>query len=120
MLTSIDIARVCHEANREYCFVLGDYSQRVWDDATLSQQQSAITGVEKIRAGEVRSPQDSHVSWFNEKMRAGWAYGPMKDEQHKLHPCLVPFDQLPLEQQAKDHLFFAIASSLLKIFYLET
>ncbi len=47
-----------------------------------------------------------------EKLAAGWTYGPAKDPEAKRHPCLVPFAELPANQQAKDRLFFAVVSAL--------
>lgn len=113
MITTTDIARVCHEANREYCARLGDLSQLQWSDAPLWQQESAIKGVLAIREGLVNRPEQAHESWSKEKVEAGWVWGPVKDPEKKTHPCLVPFSRLPVEQQAKDLLFFAVASALL-------
>lgn len=42
----------------------------------------------------------------------GWEYGPVKDPEAKEHPCLVPFSDLPREQQAKDFLFRAVVRAL--------
>jgi len=54
----------------------------------------------------------SHEQWLKEKRDNGWKYGPVKDPDKKEHPCFVPFDKLPREQQAKDYLFKAIVNSL--------
>jgi hypothetical protein len=107
------IAQVCHEANAAYCRTIGDTSQPAWNDAPEWQRKSAVTGVLGIAEGRITAPGDSHVSWLAEKEADGWKYGPTKNADAKEHPCMVPFDQLPREQQVKDHLFFAIASTLL-------
>lgn len=107
------IAEVCHEANRAYCRVLGDTSQVEWASAPEWQRESAIDGVINIRDGRTTRPEQSHESWLAEKERAGWKFGAVKDAEKKEHPCFVPFAELPLDQQLKDHLFFAIASALL-------
>jgi hypothetical protein len=52
--------------------------------------------------------QATHESWLREKVADGWVYGPTKDPARKQHPCLVPFAELPREQQAKDYLFRAV------------
>ena len=110
-----NIARVCHEANRAYCWTIGDDSQVAWDDAPEWQRASAINGVEKIAVGETKRPEDSHNSWYDEKAATGWVYGPVKDAEAKTHPCMVPFGDLPPEQQAKDHVFFTVAKALLDV-----
>lgn len=109
----VAIAQVCHEANRSYCRTIGDLSQPHWEDAPEWQRSSAIAGVNAIANREVQKPEDSHNSWSAEKERTGWEWGPVKDPEKKKHPCLVPFHELPPEQQAKDVLFFAIATALL-------
>lgn len=44
-LKILDIAAVCHEANRQLCVVIGDNSQLPWEDAPQWQIDSACTGV---------------------------------------------------------------------------
>ena len=102
------IARLCHEANRGYCAALGDQSQVPWELAPEWQRRSAIAGVEYHLAHPDSTPADSHRSWLSEKERDGWKYGPVKDPERKEHPCFVPYEQLPKEQQAKDFIFLAI------------
>jgi hypothetical protein len=100
------IARACHAANRAYCESIGDSSQPAWDDAPRWQKESAIRGVlAHLARPDGISPEESHRSWLAEKARTGWRYGPVKDAEAKTHPCFVPYDQLPEEQRAKDHIF---------------
>lgn len=106
------IARVCHEANRAYCAALGDHSQPSWEDAPDWQRKSAKDGVAYAIAHPNASPSDSHENWLLEKQRDGWKFGPVKDPAAKEHPCFVPYDQLPVEQRAKDYIFLAIVRSL--------
>ena len=101
----IDIAKKCHEINRAYCAALGDTSQLPWDQAPEWQRQSAINGVQFHIEHPDAGPDASHNSWLEEKRSAGWKFGPVKDADKKEHPCFVPYDQLPAEQKAKDHLF---------------
>jgi hypothetical protein len=112
MLTIDQVAEVAHEANRAYCKGLGDHSQPAWDDAPEWQKQSARTGVNFIAANPEAAPGDSHRSWLDEKTRDGWKYGPVKDPEKKEHPCFVPFEQLPLDQQIKDVLFVNVVAAL--------
>ena len=107
-----DIARVCHTANKCYCFTLGEISQPRWDDAPEWQRSSAIKGVEFVIANPDAGPSVSHESWYKQKAAEGWIYGAMKDPDKKQHPCMVPYDQLPASQQTKDKLFIAIVKAL--------
>lgn len=107
------IAKVCHEANRAYCAALGDHSQPAWQDAPEWQRESAIGGVLFHMHNPDASPSASHDSWLEQKRRDGWRYGPVKDAEAKTHPCFVPYEELPVEQRAKDYIFGAISRAML-------
>lgn len=105
------IARVCHEVNRAYCAALGDTSQPLWDDAPDWQRESARLGV-VLHCGGDFGPEASHARWMQHKLAEGWTYGPVKDPEKKEHPCMVPFVDLPREQQAKDFIFRAVVHAM--------
>lgn len=109
--TMDSIAHVCHEVNRAYCQALGDDSQVSWEQAPVWQRESARKGVDLHLMGDF-GPEASHISWMNQKADDGWVYGKVKDADAKTHPCMVPFDQLPRDQQAKDYIFRAIVHAL--------
>ena len=101
------IAKICHEANRAYCETIGDMSQPSWENAPDWQKNSALLGVDLHMSGD-HKPEASHLSWMNQKILDGWVYGTEKNAEVKTHPCIVPFNELPIEQQRKDFLFRAI------------
>ena len=111
-MTIGDIAKVCHEANRGLCETQHDNSQTCWEMAPQWQKDSAVTGVKFNLGNPDALPSASHDCWLEEKERDGWKYGKIKDPEKKEHPCFVPYEQLPANQQAKDHLFKAIVSAL--------
>lgn len=106
-----EIVRACavaaHEVNQVYCAGLGDYSQPSWNDAPQWQRDSAVLGAQFVIDNPDAGDSASHNSWLDEKARDGWVYGEVKDPVAKTHPCIVPFDELPLDQQMKDALFRA-------------
>lgn len=106
------IAEICHEINRTLCIQLGDYSQEHWYDAPAWQRESSLAGVDFHQKMIDAGPAASHESWMGMKLDEGWSYGEQKDTVMKTHPCLVPFDELPKEQQLKDHLFTEIVRLL--------
>ena len=108
MTSATKIARVCHEVNRAYCRAIGDDSQVAWDDAHDWQRTSAIDGVTFRKMNQDAPPSAMHNNWMADKIRDGWQHGEIKDPEAKTHPCIVPFDQLPVEQQIKDYLFSAV------------
>lgn len=106
------IAPICHQANKAWCEANGDYSQKDWIQAEQWQRDSAIKGVQ-FRIDNPDAGHDAqHNSWMAEKVADGWVYGEKKDAEAKTHPCIVPFEELPLFQQKKDALFCAIVDSL--------
>ncbi|OYX62729.1 MAG: hypothetical protein B7Y88_13835 [Sphingomonadales bacterium 32-64-17] len=102
------IAAAAHAANMAYFRSLGDDSQPEWSDAPDWQVSSAINGVEFHLANPDAGDAASHENWMKQKTEDGWKYGKEKDPEKKLHPCMVPFEKLPPEQQAKDCIFRAI------------
>lgn len=110
-LSKLEIAQVCHEVNRAYCAALGDTSQTPWKEAPEWQKKSAVTGVELHQAIDA-GPEASHESWMAQKIADGWKFGPEKDADKKEHPCIVPFGELPRDQQAKDYIFRAVVHAL--------
>ena len=106
------IAAVCHEANRALCRSLGDHSQKPWPEADDWQVESAENGVRFCLENPDAPASANHDSWLAEKVENGWVYGEVKDAEKKTHPCIVPYEALPKEQQAKDHLFKAVVAVL--------
>lgn len=106
------IARVCHQVNKAYCESQKDDSQVDWEDAPEWQKKSAINGVSLHIENPDLSPSASHEAWLAEKERDGWKYGTKKSESLRTHPCCVSFEDLPLNQQAKDFIFKAVVNAL--------
>jgi hypothetical protein len=111
-MDTIDIARVCHEANRAYCISIGDSSQVAWDDAPEWQRTSAVRGVEFARTNPSAPASAQHDAWLADKVADGWTYGPVKDPAKKQHPCCVSYESLPEAQRRKDALFKAVVMAL--------
>lgn len=36
-----------------------------------------------------------HEVWAQKRIEEGWKYGEKRDEELRLHPCLVSYEQLP-------------------------
>ena len=107
-MTYVEIAKLCHKINKEYCLSMGDDTQVDWDAAPEWQKESAIKGVEYHMANTNIKPSDSHDNWYKQKVKDGWKYGPIKDAEKKEHPCMVVYEALPMQQRSKDHIFKAI------------
>lgn len=108
------IAIVAHEANRAYCSLLGDFTSPPWELLDTEMRASIIDGVVGIMQGAITSPKQAHENWVTVKQADGWTVGKKKDLKTKEHPSLLPYSQLPREEQKKDELFFAVVTALLK------
>lgn len=112
MMDVEQIASVCHEANRQYCLMLGDASQKSWREAPWSLRQSAIAGVVFVQENPDAPLSFLHENWRKHKAAEGWIFGEEKCDEKKTHPCMRPYEELPPEQRVKDTLFRAIAKAL--------
>ncbi|MBL7772555.1 MAG: hypothetical protein JNM95_06835 [Chitinophagaceae bacterium] len=106
------IAKVCHQAMKAFCETQQDYGLPDWEEAEDWQHVSTIEGVTHRLAHPEQGFNAQHIQWMEEKVKQGWTFGLEKDADKKTHPCLVPFEELPLFQQQKDKLFCMIVDAL--------
>ena len=106
------IASVAYEVNRSYCSALGDDSQLPWREAFEWQKKSVVNGVLFHIESPDATPAESHANWLAEKEADGWVFGDVKDEGKKEHPCMVHYDDLPVDQKVKDSLFGGVVKTL--------
>ena len=106
------IAKTCYEVNKAYCAGLGDHSfTEDWREAPDWQQATIRNGVKFHIDNPDAGPEGSHNNWMAEKEKTGWTFGETKDPDKKTHPCMVPYGDLPTDQQTKDALFIAVIKS---------
>ena len=55
-----------------------------------------------------KSPAELHGSWWQAYIDMGWVYGEKRDPVAKIHPDMVPYDQLGQLEQVKDAVFVAL------------
>lgn len=104
------LARVVHEANRAYQEVLGQPVDPSWPDADW-RRQSTIESVLDILRGNTDF-KVQHERWMAERIAAGWTHGAVKDAEAKTNPLLLPWEQLPETEKAKNNLRLSIVQSL--------
>lgn len=104
-----NIARICHEANRVFRISLGETPGPNWDSAPEEMKDSTYIGVLECLDGN--SPEQLHESWLEERKSKGWTYGYPLDREKKIHPNLIPYEQLDIGQKLKDDLFMTIVRS---------
>ena len=45
---------------------------------------------------------NTHEVWAQNRMEQGWTYGPVRNDEKKEHPCLVPYEELSEEEKQYD------------------
>jgi hypothetical protein len=112
-MTITQIAETVHEIQRVFCASIGE-TLPTWENA-IDMQATTINGVlDLIYEGPKAGAGFSHEKWMEKKIAEGWVYGEVRDWENKTHPSLIPFEELPLNEKTKDHLFVQTVRSLEK------
>ena len=45
---------------------------------------------------------NTHEVWAAGRIAEGWAYGPLRDDAARRHPCLVPYEELSESEREYD------------------
>lgn len=45
---------------------------------------------------------NTHDTWAAQRMADGWKYGEQRNDHNKLHPCLIPYEELSEEEKEYD------------------
>ncbi len=46
--------------------------------------------------------ENTHEVWSAGRIKDGWTYGTVRDDEKKQHPCLVPYEELPESEKEYD------------------
>lgn len=75
---------------------------------TPAMKAQRIKALQDCVTGNV-TPEDRHIAWTAMYESQGWKYGEKLDSERKLHPNLLPWDQLPEAVKAKADIFAVFA-----------
>lgn len=80
-----------------------------WVERETPFREQMIKVIER-QCGPQRSssPEELHGSWMQSYLSMGWVYGEKYDREKKIHPDLVPYDQLGKLEKDKDSVFIAL------------
>ena len=56
----------------------------------------------ELQALTERLAENAHDLWATQRISQGWSRGPERDDARKLHPCLVPYAELPDSEKDYD------------------
>jgi hypothetical protein len=103
----VKCARAAHNTLATYCKASGDFSLKEWDDAAQWQRDSTVAMVKSVLSGEY-SPRKEHERWLGDKIKAGYVYGEVKnDDPNKgplTNPSVMDYDKLPAYLRMKNAL----------------
>lgn len=57
---------------------------------------------ENLQALAEEMAKNVHEVWAAGRIAEGWTYGAIRDDAHKTHPCLVPYENLPESEKDYD------------------
>lgn len=106
-MNHVSLARVCYDAVRAYGRTTGDIYLR-WNDAPESVRASFAGAVAYLLETPSADLRDMHGHWLAARMQDGWQYGPERDEKRRLHPGMVPWEDVPERERLKFELIFRI------------
>lgn len=81
----------------------------LWTEREKPFKEQFLKVIER-QCGEQRSksPEELHGSWMQSYFSMGWVYGETYNRELKIHPDLVPYDDLGQLERDKDAVFVAL------------
>lgn len=111
-----DIAYVIYSVNQDlskYCLDdSGTATYRKWKELSKDERDQYTRAVKRRIDVPGVTPEQQHEEWLQSKVADGWVHGSVKDNEAKIHPCMVPYDQLPPTQRIKDVIFGNLVTNL--------
>lgn len=121
-MTARDLGRLMHALRREIALIYGGNVPPAWEDeaCTDAMKASSERGALAMLVNPDMTARDEHQRWYNERWEQGWRYGPVRDNERKLHPSMRDFDELPLGERLKDLARIAMAEELRQLIDLSS
>lgn len=71
------------------------YTPQTIDTSQINLPDSLTDLIEQLAA-------NNHDHWARQRIEEGWTYGPRRNDEHKEHPDLVPYQELPEAEKEYD------------------
>lgn len=71
------------------------YTPKTIETSQISLPDSLTELIEQLAA-------NNHDHWARQRIEEGWTYGPGRNDEHKKHPDLVPYQELPEAEKEYD------------------
>jgi hypothetical protein len=114
-LSPMQIAEIAHAANFAYSKTsVSQIHPEKWPQVSVQAREGMKKAVLHVLTHPDVTAEEQHAFWMADKLEAGWIQSGILDRSVRGHPNLKPFDELPVWEQLKDHLFLAIVKALLR------
>lgn len=115
-LTTKDIAMAAWDLSDKFGQYLGIQSDVLYSEeqAPMYEEQVHRILMEASNPNQVAILSKMHDKEVSAKLKDGWRYGPELSTDEKVHPMLLPFSELPEEEQAKAIFFRTTVISFMK------
>jgi hypothetical protein len=105
------LARICYDAIRAYGKTIGEVYLR-WPDARPSVRESFAGAVAYLLEAPSASVRDLHGHWLAARTQQGWQYAPQRDDARRLHPAMVPWEDV----SEREYLKFVLMHRIVDVF----
>lgn len=101
------ISKLIYEATR----IEAGWSKRTiipeeWEKRDVKFRKQFVKIIDTyLSLKKLPTPSEAHNSWMQSYFEMGWKYGKIRDVNKKIHPDLLPFEELPKDEKDKDAIF---------------
>lgn len=107
------VAILVHQLNDTYRSLIGETPKGAWETLDEDVKQSTVKGIVYILQNPDVTPAEVHAKWVEERTCEGWSFGETMDPDAKTHPCLTPYEDLPLAHRMKDYLYCSTVKAVM-------
>lgn len=83
-----------------------------WNEREGEFKSQFIELVDDLITGKraFSDPKTAHDSWMKKYEEMGWIFGKEYDPDRKIHPDLIPYEELDPREKVKDDVFLALVN----------
>jgi hypothetical protein len=115
MTRTEQIAKATHDIVRAFQKGSQQTFSPIWENTNDEEKQDMICNVFLVRGDPYITPKEIHAEWLKKKKEDGWVYAGNKITRLKRHPCLLNWNMIGREEQAKYFIISTIIKSILSM-----
>jgi len=81
-----------------------------WDERESDFKEQFVELISDLVSGKRKFQdfEEAHDSWVKKYLEMGWRYGEKYDPANRIHPDLVPYEELDPREKVKDEVFLRL------------